>query len=110
MQWWRLLDIWKRKEGASVDIFHLRKTEMNFHTDHRRDEFEASVQVITGKEQDSPEASTAREENTNTIDLTSTAGASAVVPPTATPAAATLRPLLHARSVEFTSIVAYTES
>mmetsp|Transcript_20637 Transcript_20637/g.37507 ORF Transcript_20637/g.37507 Transcript_20637/m.37507 type:complete len:228 (+) Transcript_20637:357-1040(+) len=62
----------------------------NFSTGHRRDEFKASIQVITWKEQDSLEAPTTQEETTTTIDSTSNAGATAVVTPTATRAATTV--------------------
>jgi hypothetical protein len=70
----------------------------NFSTGHRRDEFKASIQVITGKEQDSLEAPTTQEETTTTIDSTSNAGATAVVTPTDTCAADTPHP-------PFTSLV-----
>jgi hypothetical protein len=77
-----------QKEAASADLFYLPKMVRNFYTGHRHVEFKASIEVIAGKEQDSPESSTAREETATTIDLTSTAGTTTVVPPTTTPAAA----------------------
>jgi hypothetical protein len=42
-----------QKEAGSADLFYLPKMIKNFYTGHRCDEFEASIQVITGKEQDS---------------------------------------------------------
>lgn len=68
-----------QEKAASADLFYLPKMVRNFYTGHRHAEFEASIQVIAGKEQDYPEPSTAREETTTTIDLTSTAGAATVV-------------------------------
>jgi hypothetical protein len=69
-----------QKEAASANLFYLPKMVRNFYTGHRHVEFKASIEVIAGKEQGSPESSTAREETATTIDLTSTAGTTTVVP------------------------------
>jgi hypothetical protein len=78
-----------QKEAASADLFYLPEMVRNLYTGHRHVEFKALIEVIAGKGQDSPESSTAREETATTIDLTSTAGTTTVVPLTTRPTAAT---------------------